>query len=212
LRGDAVAVQLYADVQALPQLSAPGPAVPLAEFGSSGSVTAYAEFRFGNPQGLIPTRLVVTIGDDSASFDLLDVIPVTAPPPPATAVPLRLSLLRPDDLLNLEVEALNVQPDVSDPEHPVLVAGDGALLILRFPPQTIVEEAFFESGGVEQKTNPAVDVIRVDQNPGTKAPTAPGTVAARIGEPTRLVFRVPAGTKVPLTIEGLLDWSKWGLV
>src|SRR5262249_48869998 len=161
---------------------------------------------------LIPTRLIVTIAGDSASFDLLEVIPVTAPPPPATAVPFRLSLLRSDDLLNLEVEALNLQPDVSDPEHPVLVAGDGGLLILRFPPQTIVEETFFESGGVEQKTNPAVDVIRVDQNPGTKAPTAPGTVAARIGEPTRLVFRVPAGTKVPLTIEGLLDWSKWGLV
>src|SRR5262245_34476419 len=75
LRGDAVVAQLFAGTQRLQLLGAPRPEEPLPEFGGPG-VNASADFTFSNPQGLIPTRLVVTIGGESTSFDLLDVIPV----------------------------------------------------------------------------------------------------------------------------------------
>ncbi len=63
------------------------------------------------------------------------------------AVDLTISLLRPDDLLALVVEATNMRLDTSDPASPRLVrdtAGQPALLTFRFPPQSIAERAYFE--------------------------------------------------------------------
>src|SRR6476620_1476341 len=50
-----------------------------------------------------------------------------------------VSLLRPDDLLNLVVNGINLRLDDTDPDQPVLVVddpGQPALLIVRFPAQT----------------------------------------------------------------------------
>ncbi len=138
-------------------------------------------------------------------------------PPPAPAA-LRIELIRPDDLLNLELSALNLRLDggaepalvVDDPEQP-------ARLIVTFPPQTIAETAYFRSSPVPGE-EPAPD-------PGNPPPPPPGerpldlpgevggspvfprTGVARLADRSRLAFDVPAGARLPLTVEGLLDWS-----
>jgi len=127
-----------------------------------------------------------------------------------------VSLLRPSDLLNLEITGVNLRLDVADPNHPSLVVDDiqqAALLVVRFPPQTIFEEAFFDA-------SPAVpgQVLDPSDRPPRPDPTAPRTPANpgdgiqfRLGAESRLVFRVP-DIAVPYSIEGLLDWSKLELV
>jgi subtilisin family serine protease len=131
----------------------------------------------------------------------------------------RTSLLRPDDLLNLQVEGINLQLDASDPANPVLVAGDAgqeAFLIVHFPPQTTTEQAFFESGETPEQVVKPPEVKRKDQLAGKKPDELEtlkpaGQVAARLGGPTRLVFRVPGEARIPFNLEGLLDWSKFDL-
>lgn len=122
-------------------------------------------------------------------------------------------LLRPDDLLNLEVEAENLRIDHSDPKDPVLVFENPeqpAYLIFTFPPQTITEQAFFESS----PSNPPPDEANKPYNttlPPASTPVPP--VAARIGRESRLVLRVPQGNnvRIPFSTEGLLDWDGWEL-
>jgi hypothetical protein len=217
LLGSAVTVDVAAGTTLLRRISGPPPGSPLLE-ASTGAPTVYGDYVFDNPEGLTPTAVIVSIEGDSASFDLTDEVIVGSPPTPPQAMSLTFSLLRPDDLLNLEVEAIGLKLDPSDPERPVLAPVDPSrptLLIVRFPPQTIVEEAFYEAGGEnqEQKTDPAVDVKRKDDPAGHLAPPAPaGQVQSRFGGTTRLVFRVPAGVSVPFTLEGLLDWSAFELV
>jgi hypothetical protein len=136
---------------------------------------------------------------------------------PNTPAHVQLSLLRPDDLLNLEITAVNLRLDAADPDHPVLVvddAGESALLVVRFPAQTIFEEAFFDS-------SPAVpgQVLDPSDKPPAPAPGAPrppanpgDNIKFRLGGESRLVFRVPPDVVIPYSIDGLLDWSKLELV
>jgi hypothetical protein len=66
-----------------------------------------------------------------------------------------ISVLRPDDLLNLEIVAVNLHLDTTDAESPVLVVDDPAqpaLFVMGFPAQTIFEEAFFDSSAPSPKT------------------------------------------------------------
>jgi hypothetical protein len=217
LIGSAVRVDVAAGATLLRRLSGPPPDSVLPKV-STGAVTAYADFVFDNPEGLIPTAIIVRIEDQSASFDLADEAIVDLPPPSPRGLSGTFSLVRPDDLLNLEVEAIGLRLDSSNAKRPMLAPADPSqptLLIFRFPPQTIVEEAFYEAGGEnnEQKTDPAVDVKRKDDPAGHLAAPAPaGQLRARFGGTTRLVFRVPAGVAVPFTLEGLLDWSAFELV
>ncbi len=122
-------------------------------------------------------------------------------------------LLRPDDLLNLEVEVENLQIDHTDPKDPVLIFDNPeqpAFLIFTFPPQTITEQAFFESS----PSTPPPDEANKPYNttlPPASTPVPP--VAARIGRESRLVLRVPPGTnvRIPFSVEGLLNWNGWEL-
>ena len=214
LLGNAIAVALRAGAESLAAVSAPAPgaALPCA---STGATYAWAEFVFANPRGLVPTAIVLTLGEAAAmaTFDLADVTPSAPPPPPPPPVSLSFPVLRADDLVNLHVDTVNLALDTRDPQQPMLVHADPeqeALLIVRFAPQTIVEEAFFEGGGTEQKIDPG----EARQNAPTIAttPSAPGTLAARIGEETRLVFRVPSGASIRYSVAGILDWSRLELV
>ena len=116
----------------------------------------------------------------------------------------KVEIVRPDDLLNLDVDAINLRLDLADPADPALViedAGQPAYLVVAFPPQTIVEEAYFKSSAL---TQPKGDPPQSPKSaPGL--PTA-GQARARIGGTSRLVLRVPPGKRIPYTIEGLLDW------
>nr|HMN59620.1 hypothetical protein [Anaerolinea sp.] len=76
---------------------------------------------------------------------------------------IKLDLLRPDDLLTLQIEGDNLRLDSSDPKSPALVLDDTqkpGYLIVTFPPQTVVEEAVFESS----PTNPPPDESSLPYN------------------------------------------------
>lgn len=213
LLGDALAVHVVAGEETLGELSAPQADLPLLCV-STTAAWAWGEYSFANPRGLTPTAILVTFEGQTASFDLRDAIPSPAPPAPPAAVGLSVAVLRPDDLVDLVIDTVNLRLDISEPRLPVLVreeAEQDALLIVRFPPQTIVEEAFFETEATGKPYRPE----DLGQPPRlTTSSTVPdaGQVAARLGEETRLVFRIPDGVSVPYSIDGLLDWSRLQLV
>jgi hypothetical protein len=118
----------------------------------------------------------------------------------------KVEIVRPDDLLNLHVDTINLRLDLADPADPALViddAGRPAYLVVAFPPQAIVEEAYFESSALAQP--PKDPPMAPDPAPGSPAA---GKARARIGGISRLVLRVPAGKRIPYTIEGQLDWRE----
>ena len=156
------------------------------------------------------------------------------------AIPIRLSfhaeLLRPDDLLHLQIDGENLHLITDDRRGPLLTVVNPqrtAFLRFTFAPQTIAESAFFEAALVPGKTpdtaitsepNPKIIHPSPDLTSTTNDPlAAPGTTSssanaaakkanktatvAQIGHPSRLVFIVPADAAIPYTVEGLLEWS-----
>ena len=119
-----------------------------------------------------------------------------------------IEVTRPDDLLRLVIEARNLKRVRSGDDGPALVVDDAAqpaYLSVIFPPQTIAESAYFEASVVPADVPPGQTEPPPPQTIGT--PGLPGQVSARIAHPSRLVFKVPTNARIPLTIEGLLDWS-----
>jgi hypothetical protein len=126
----------------------------------------------------------------------------------------KFDLLRPDDLLNLQIEADNLHLDSSQQEEPALVLDDPSqpgYLIVTFPPQTVVEQAVYESSPSEA-TNPQSGEPYNQVHPAPAPPVLP--MQARIGGSSRLVFRIPAGpeVRIPYDTASLLDWEKFELV
>ena len=126
---------------------------------------------------------------------------------------LDFEILRPDDLLELKVTAVNLRLDTTNPASPRIVrdvAGQDAYLVFGFAPQSIIERAFFETGDPASPSfNQPPPNPPPTPPPGTEAPTLPGATGRRMAGSSRLVFRVPATvSNIPFTIEGLLDWSK----
>lgn len=109
---------------------------------------------------------------------------------------LSFGILRPDDLLAVTVEAVNLKLDTSLPGRPRLVRekpAQDAYLVFGFGPQAMAEEAFFESS-----VPPPPDSL-----------PSPGSVRARLAGSSRLVFRLPpALPAVDYTVAGLLDWDQ----
>ena len=143
-------------------------------------------------------------------------------------------LLRPDDLLHLQVDGSNLHLTNDENSAPVLTVVDqrqSAFLRFTFAPQTIAESAFFESALVPNKkpdtpikweSDPKPKLPDPDQSntstdplaaPGTTSKTAQDTAhvkhklptVAQIGHPSRLVFVVPADAAIPFTFDGLLE-------
>jgi hypothetical protein len=133
---------------------------------------------------------------------------------PGLPAHVEISVLRPDDLLNLEVVAVNLRLDATDAENPVLVVDDPAqpaLVVVGFPPQTIFERAFFDSSAPAPQT-PVQDPAPAPPSPDPTATLPdPGAVQFRLGGESRLVFKVPADAQIPYTVAGLLDWSAFEL-
>jgi hypothetical protein len=127
---------------------------------------------------------------------------------------LKFELLRPDDLLNLQIEADNLHLDTSQAQAPALVLDDPnqpGYLIITFPPQTVAEQAVFESSPSEA-TNPESGEPYNQDHPAPAPPAQP--MQARVGGSSRLVFRVPAGpdVRIPYDTASLLDWDNYELV
>jgi type VI protein secretion system component Hcp len=158
-----------------------------------------------------------TVGSDAQPLDsiTLNAAEVTAVAPPERST-LRLRIIRPDDLLNLEIEGVNLRLDRRNPAKPAVVVSDPeapARLIVLFPPQTIAETAYFEAAEFEGEVAPPIQGNPPEPNPAERPLDPPGSIGpgrdsvARVADPSRLVFDVEPGTRIPCTIEGLLDWS-----
>lgn len=127
---------------------------------------------------------------------------------------IRIYLLRPDDLLNLQIEGVNLHLDTSDHQAPALTLEDTekpGYFIVTFPPQTIAEQAYFESSPTKPPPDEADDPLNTTLPPESPDPTIP--VEARIGGPSQLVLRIPsaADVRIPYTTEGILDWDGFEL-
>jgi type VI protein secretion system component Hcp len=190
--------------------------------GERGGAEDVRRWRFSD----VVVASYVTAGSGEEVFDqvslLADEVAVLALPERRS---LRLRLVRPDDLLNLEIQAVNLRVDRQGQE-PALVVADpeqAARLIVLFPPQTIAESAFFEYSIVDPDLTTETPIDPPPENPdagkseddngplptpGSNAQAPPPTDSvARIADSSRLVFDVPAAARVPLSIEGVLDWS-----
>jgi hypothetical protein len=117
----------------------------------------------------------------------------------------RTRLLRPDDLLHLQVEGLNMRLD-SRQGSPVLVVknpDEPAYLRVVFSSQTIAETAVFEVSDFSGPGDVPVEPLFGPGLPGKDAKTV-----AQLAHPSRLVFKVPPQMEIPFSTEGLLDWTK----
>ncbi|MEQ1676107.1 MAG: hypothetical protein ABL876_05385, partial [Chitinophagaceae bacterium] len=100
-----------------------------------------------------------------------------------------VKLLRPEDLLSLELRFYNFTLS----GNTLLKKGDPAYMVVVFQPQSMMEQAWSETLG------------------GLEMPTIPGRMI--IGGDSRLVFRVPAGkSSIKLTTTELLAWENYDLV
>lgn len=121
-------------------------------------------------------------------------------------------VVRPDDLLRLEMEARNLRIDRSQGQSPALVVEDlqkPAFLIVHFQPQAIAEGGYYEATVLKSDVP---DDAKPQPAPTTIGPVdPPGQTPVRIGGGSRLVFKVPAQARIPFTIDGVLDWSGLGL-
>ncbi|MBI5858603.1 MAG: hypothetical protein HZB42_13270 [Sphingobacteriales bacterium] len=102
---------------------------------------------------------------------------------------IRIKLLRPEDLLSLELRYYNFTLS----GNVLQKKGNPAYLVVIFQPQSISEQAWNETEG------------------GLETPTVPGRIM--IGGDSRLVFEIPASiSSIPLDIKELLAWEKYNLV
>src|SRR5215212_7576789 len=141
---------------------------------------------------------------------------------------MKIEIVRPDDLLNLRIEAINLRLnsdlDPNNLDKPSLVVEDlqqPSYLVVTFPPQTIAERAYFQGGGLDEGKfddsnrphldarksvdDPQLDMPGQLDQPGTGKP--PRLTNALLGHPSRLVFKVPATASIPFSIKELLNWT-----
>jgi hypothetical protein len=123
-------------------------------------------------------------------------------------------ILRPDDLLALQVEARNLKLDTPRRGRPRLVRENRnapAYLVFRFPPQSITEKAYFETAPVSPPPSDPAPNPPLPSNSDPLDP--PGSTPQRMSGESRLVFRLPKGlNEIPYRIDALLDWSVFELV
>ncbi len=121
-------------------------------------------------------------------------------------------VIRPQDLLVLKFDFINLKLEVGEEEPYLIPDGTGdACIIVSFPPQNIAEKAFFMSGGaqlqaeVPDREHPGEVKLDLSVEGGLDAPP----IETRISEESRIVFKVPSSeTRVPYTISGLLEAMK----
>ena len=120
-----------------------------------------------------------------------------------------VSVLRPDDLLNLEFEFLNLKLAPSAPARLVRQnPSSPAFLIVHFPPQSIAEEAFWEAAKEFKPVSVPGSKFRVFQVQSTSDVPRVPPVLSRISGRSRLAFRVPDDIEeIPFTLESLLAWD-----
>lgn len=102
---------------------------------------------------------------------------------------IRIKLLRPEDLLSLELHYFNFNLT----GNTLTKKGNPAYVVVLFQPQSISEQAWNETES------------------GLETPAVPGRIM--IGGDSRLVFEIPASiSSIPLDVNELLAWEKYNLV
>jgi len=96
-----------------------------------------------------------------------------------------ITAIRPEDLLLVRLEFVDVEVGVPGE----LGGGAQARLIAHFQPQHVAEQAFLEG-------------------PPPEAVLSPGELSSRMAGASRLVFRIPAGERIPLTLPDVLESLK----
>jgi|GEM_PF-1743270 len=137
-----------------------------------------------------------------------------------------ISVVRPDDLLALVFEFVNMQLEVPDSGSPVAVPSVAAgssgqygttdpYLVVHFQGQNFAETAYFEYTASTPVPDSYPDPVK-----GATAPTDPDQgntttdtpdkqpVRAYLAGESLLAFGMPPGTSLPLTLNALLDWSQ----
>ncbi len=127
---------------------------------------------------------------------------------------LTVSVLRPKDFLVLTFEFINLKKVLGN-----LVRIDQnktAYIVVHFPPQSIAEEAIYEtsSEGYGQPTtvpeNSRNETAQTSNDTNLANHLPP--VQTRLSGPSRLAFLVPEKTtQIPYTLKELLNWRKYGL-
>src|SRR5512143_343121 len=113
------------------------------------------------------------------------------------------TVIRPKDLLVLNFDFLNVGFDPPQPgKAGQITGGANAFLVVHFQPQHITEQAFYQTGDIQQTK----EEIAAGQPPppGNETPATPGSVQSLLAGPTRLVFSIPGTETIPYTIQDLL--------
>ena len=103
--------------------------------------------------------------------------------PGLTLAPTTFQLIRPDDLLALELEPINLAPTGNPQKLTFTNPAQPGFLVVWFPGQHIGEQAFPDPPGAMTSS----------------------VAASKLAERSRLVFRVPVGSApIPFTTEGIL--------
>ncbi len=134
-------------------------------------------------------------------------------PKPGKAVFPSARVVRPDDMLVLTFEFVNLplqKTGEGEERQAVLLPGKESFIIVKFQAQNIAEQAFFEATqdmnykSAGQKASPPDDPDQATS--GSDEPLANLPVGSRLAQPSRLVFKVPDGEKpIPYNLESLLD-------
>jgi len=150
------------------------------------------------PGSLIAMRLGSIASPVSGGLILADLVfdPDRPVDPPTVTVSAPVRIVRPEDLLVLDVMFHNMSVQSVGGVRKISRTGSPAYLILQFQPQAINEQAFFET-----------------ESSSTSEDPTPPPVASRIAEASRLAFSVPASQgPFDFTIENILDLvRRWNM-
>ena len=145
----------------------------------------------------------------------------TVQEPPATSMPRPVgnlfsesrageAVVRPDDLLAMRVQLINVgRKPGSRPPRLHKIGSGVAYLILHHPPQSIADEVFYETPAAGAALASTDRPPKASQQPTPTPPTdvnvAPPPIRARAAGESRLVFEWPNGFECNYSLEGLLQ-------
>lgn len=127
---------------------------------------------------------------------------------------IKVSVVRPEDLLVLDFEFVNMSLSKNTRGRGgyQLVPGANARIVMKFQPQNIAEQAFFE-----KDENIPVDIPKnsdgsahepadPDKSKGSSENPVPPPVQSRASGPSRLVFKVPSGVaSIDYSLEEILE-------
>jgi hypothetical protein len=120
-----------------------------------------------------------------------------------------LTVTRPQDLLSLKFrfKGLALRCEKHKGKLIPAPAGGDRLILVDFPPQHVVEQAFFKPSTTSHFNNPNPN--DPDANSNTEeTPHPPGSVRSRLSGPSTLVFSVPQ-EEIDYLLTNLLDWTQW---